>query len=99
MRLSRPCSLLAISLVALICLAPSLVLAQKKPGGGGGSTTKPYRLVTLDLSQGRANAMTDTVTADGSTTVGVVGWLGDFAQFWRVSALECGRVGPLDSAS
>ena len=46
MNLSRPLSLLVFTLVALTCLAPSSVLAQKKPGGTS------YTIIPLSDAEG-----------------------------------------------
>lgn len=69
----------------LISLSHADAFAQKgKPGGG--TTTRPYRLVTLDLNSGGATAMTEAVTVNGTTTVSVVGWQGELARFWRITS-------------
>lgn len=78
----RLCVIFA-AIVALVSLSPANALAQG--GKKGGSVAKTHRLVTLDLNLGGASDMTEAVTANGTTTVDLVGWLGDFAQFWRVS--------------
>lgn len=69
--------------VALASWSHTTALAQG--GKKGGSTTRTHRLVTLNSEPGGAIAMTQAVTTHGATTVNLVGWLGEFAQFWRVS--------------